>query len=94
MVADIVRPLCWGKQAKSCYACSASKPIAQVQEERTMKSVSAAIIVLSGAILLARAADSGPHDSWIIAGVIGLLLLLTGAITWIVSLGRGPLDKE
>jgi hypothetical protein len=61
-----------------------------------MKGISASILVLAGAILLAQAAASGaaPRDSWIIVGGLGVLLLLVGSITWFGSIGRGPLDKQ
>jgi hypothetical protein len=60
-----------------------------------MKSISASIIVLAAAILIAQAAAAGaPRDSWIIVGGLGVLLLLVGLITWFGSIGRGPLDKE
>jgi hypothetical protein len=55
-----------------------------------MKSISASIIVLAGAVLVTTAADRQIRD---LAQLGGVVLLLIGIISWMFSLGRGPLDK-
>jgi hypothetical protein len=62
----------------------------QLNPDQFMKSISASILVLAGAILLETATDQRIRD---LAPLAGIVLILIGFVTWMASLGRGPLEK-
>jgi hypothetical protein len=55
-----------------------------------MKSISASILVLAGAILVTSTTNSGIRD---LAPWAGVVLIVAGIVAWMASLGRGPLEK-
>ena len=53
-----------------------------------MKAVSASIVALAGAVLLAAAALVSHSDTQLFVGGVGCGVGLLGLVSWIISLGR------